>query len=622
MRTGRRSSSATANRAVRVYDAGSMELLRVITPPRPRFYGLVRMTPDGAVTVVTSSRVKGALKGGALSAYDTETGRPRFAEIPIDYDPGDVAVSPDGRLVAVSGGTRGQTSIFDLTTGALVSTVGSAPPVDGPYEVTTAALAFLAPDRLAVGSAIGLIRVVDPTTGTVVRSIAGAKGFAESLIAPTPDGRSLVTNGSAGTAVIDRANGAARWTNAGRVNCNRVAPDFRLGIVLCADPFGRVRSLDLVTGLEVPRRFDFQRGFISSVAVSGDGRTLALAGGSTGTVGIWRLDGSGPLQHKIGSGIDAVVGYDPSGRGLLLTTWDGSAQTFRVVDPASGRTIDPLEGVIGASWLGVRNQLGAVYGDGTAARYDVVAHRRLSSTVTLPFESTTLVRDPARRRMLLLDGQGHVQTVRFDGKLVEPKLTLPGGDRSLTSADITPDGRHLLVASEQQGIETYDLARGTRVAAREDLFNVAVSSRGMAAATGADGTIGLYDARTLRRLAPLPAGAGPAVYVQFSADGRRLAVEGWDGLLRTFDVGTRTVLGDPIPVANRDGFVRTAQLPMRADGKQLAVELEDGIVTWDIGTQQIARAACTIAGRNLTRTEWKQYLTGLGEYHRTCPPKA
>ena len=63
----------------------------------------------------------------------------------------------------------------------------------------------------------------------------------------------------------------------------------------------------------------------------------------------------------------------------------------------------------------------------------------------------------------------------------------------------------------------------------------------------------------------------------------------------------------------------SSQQLLRADGRELAVDLDDGLAVWDLAPSRLARAACTLAGRNLSRAEWRLYLSRLGAYHRTCP---
>jgi hypothetical protein len=56
---------------------------------------------------------------------------------------------------------------------------------------------------------------------------------------------------------------------------------------------------------------------------------------------------------------------------------------------------------------------------------------------------------------------------------------------------------------------------------------------------------------------------------------------------------------------------------LRPDGLAVAVNGSAGIVEWDLDPAHLVTAACALAGRNLTRTEWAIYL-GDQPYARTC----
>jgi hypothetical protein len=58
---------------------------------------------------------------------------------------------------------------------------------------------------------------------------------------------------------------------------------------------------------------------------------------------------------------------------------------------------------------------------------------------------------------------------------------------------------------------------------------------------------------------------------------------------------------------------------VRPDGRELAITQDGGIAVWDIDPAHLARAACRLAGRNLTRAEWTAYLGDMGDFRRTCP---
>ena len=61
-------------------------------------------------------------------------------------------------------------------------------------------------------------------------------------------------------------------------------------------------------------------------------------------------------------------------------------------------------------------------------------------------------------------------------------------------------------------------------------------------------------------------------------------------------------------------------LAFSPDGRSLAVTTTSGTLTvWDLNVNDWLAKACAIAGRELTRNEWVQYIGTLAPYQDTCP---
>jgi hypothetical protein len=58
---------------------------------------------------------------------------------------------------------------------------------------------------------------------------------------------------------------------------------------------------------------------------------------------------------------------------------------------------------------------------------------------------------------------------------------------------------------------------------------------------------------------------------------------------------------------------------LRPDGRAVAVSVPTGVAVWDLDPDHLATAACRMAGRNLTATEWSTYLGDIGPRRPTGP---
>ena len=104
---------------------------------------------------------------------------------------------------------------------------------------------------------------------------------------------------------------------------------------------------------------------------------------------------------------------------------------------------------------------------------------------------------------------------------------------------------------------------------------------------------------------------------QFSDDGRTVMATSNDQTVSLYDLASGIRLGDPIPIESPlsyGGF-------LRPDGLQVAVTARGGVVTWNLESETLLDAACRLAGRNLTATEWSAYMSGFGLAARPAPPQ-
>ncbi len=637
---------------------------------------LLGVSRDGSTAATVSW--DGAEEGGGratLAVFDVASRERRAPEVALPLDVGGIAVSPDGRYVAVSGyddgrvlvyDTAGATALPDLdTVDSPAAGVLSLPPIgpaagleavadyaagltdqpqdfrgdarlDDPrlpppaYASTreqryTAALAFLPDGRLVAGSETGVVRIVDPGSGRVSERLTGAPWLTSNrTVALSDDGSVLVTTGSRGAVRWDLRTRRPQWVSSiDGQNCTVALVEPRSRTVLCGGLFSRVVALDLDTGQSTTSDYDLQRGEISDLLLTPDGSTLVELSGTQRVLARWRLDGLGPITSSLPPD-ETPIGYNSDGT-LLLTRSPEQDNVNQyvvadttVISATTGEVVWRAGGHVAAAWADTPDHVVVWSSDGTGRVLDVrtgATVRRLAGAFT-GFDVDSEAVPPGSGRLLgWVEGTGGGQTHWAVWDLSTGDLLATEGLSWERDASLHPDGR-LLLAVNEDSLATYDLTDdiGTPVATRDEIDLAAVSRTGLVAAHG-DDRISFYRARTLRPAGPpLREAPGETEQLTFSQDGRLLLVRSSTGSIRLVDTAARTQLGEPI----EQGLDRHRVAALRPDGRALAVRTDDGIRVWDLRPHHWARAVCSMVGRSLTREEWATFLGEVGPYDPSC----
>jgi WD40 repeat protein len=184
-------------------------------------------------------------------------------------------------------------------------------------------------------------------------------------------------------------------------------------------------------------------------------------------------------------------------------------------------------------------------------------------------------------------------------------LAFTGDGRGLVASDCCDGGAAFAGWDARSG------ALRWRRAVTENSSAFALSPRHATLAIGTeDGRILWWDARTGRSLGT-PTKADEAAQLTFSPDGRLLALSTSSvGLL---DVATRKRVGSGFPAVK--GWV--PGVAFEPDGRLLIFQVA-ATIEWPTDRPTLQRAACRIAGRDLTPAEWRDLLPHR-PYRHVCP---
>jgi WD40 repeat protein len=529
-------------------------------------------------------RVAAYAADGRVRVWDTARGSLIAAGSAADAATG-VALSPNGSMVALASAESRHISTWRIDGRRLTARRTMVSAAHAPEAVT-----FSGNHMVASTARDGRVTVWDVTSGKSIGDLPSAGGVPVVDVASTLDGT---------LATVD-ARGVLRLWSA--------ATQRPLGTPHPAGPAAQA----------------------GSVAFTSDGRLLSVGR----DIRVWDLshwEQSGSPLYRQPGGVTAMA-MSPSG--LLATAGPTGDIMLSQVGDQSSRSIHAEQGAITA--LAVRS-------DGLLASGGADGTVRLWNSDTAERVQTLPSNDQGSIAALAFSPDGADLAVGYHRGPHDPATDdlpvwvwpLASGEVTYLDAGLAERVSALAFASDgafatagEDHLTVYDSYDGeNRVLAQHPgaFFGAiafspdgkTIASSGYREGQSHGDTAALWDVST-RAATRLPAGSSPGWdglfrSLAFSPDGQLLGGAGAGGL-QLWDVGLDESLGGLLRPLAATSVVFTP------DGRSVVVADESGLVqTYPATIDGWRDAACAIVSRNLTESEWTNFVSDTEPYGKTCP---
>jgi len=410
---------------------------------------------------------------------------------------------------------------------------------------------------------------------------------------------------------------------AGEITAVALSPDGRR-IVSINTEDGKVYLWDAASGKPVGAPINGFKSVVMAIALSPDSRRV-VSGTADKTLIIWDFESGmaigGPLTGH--EGPVTSVAFSPDGKYIVSGSWD---RTLRLWDAVTGMPIgEPLLGheaaILSVAFSRDGRRVVSGSRDKTLRLWDAGSGEPIGN----PFnghEGAVLSVAFSPDGLWLISGSKDKTLRLWDANKGEPVgRPLLGHDGWVMGVAFSPDGRRIVSASDDRTLRFWNACSGTQVGKslighKSAVTSVAYSADGRSIVSGSrDNTLRLWEGGGSQIGDPSRNNGDTIRCATVNTDGWEIASASTEHSLRGWVDGN----GAPVSFAGEQSESEVLDLRFSVDGESIGAGDGDAMERlWPV-LDGWADRLCKKLPRNLSRKEWRDWVSADIDYIEQCP---